>query len=329
MTPRTSPGHRDPLAEAARPIEHRPEAGPIAILPAPTATFTEAIAAAGGEVAPLSAATRGLVWLNIAPDGLGELLDEHPGIGWVQLPLAGIDRYAHVLAAHPNRVWTSAKGLYAEPVAEQALALTLAVLRWLPEKSRSSSWATEYTGISLYGRSVLIVGAGGIALELIRLLEPFEVRVTIVRRTPDPVPGAERTVTTAQLGEVLPDADVLILAAAATAETRGLIGAKELAAMKPQAAFINIARGPLVDSDALAAALTRGHLSGAGLDVTDPEPLPDGHPLWSAPRVVITSHSADTPDMVKPLLAERARVNTAAFLGDGAFVGIVDPAVGY
>jgi phosphoglycerate dehydrogenase-like enzyme len=84
-----------------------------------------------------------------------------------------------------------------------------------------------------------------------------------------------------------------------------------------------------VDSDALAAALGAGHLAGAGLDVTDPEPLPDGHPLWSAPRCVITSHSADTREMVEPLLAERLRLNVEALLGDSAFIGVVDPAAGY
>ena len=129
--------------------------------------------------------------------------------------------------------------------------------------------------------------------------------------------------------EVLPDADVVILAAAATDETAHLIGRDQLAAMKPSAALVNIARGHLVDQDALADALAGGHLVGAGLDVTTPEPLPDGHPLWSSPRIVITSHSADTPEMTEPLLAERIRANVAALVGDGAFVGIVDPVAGY
>jgi phosphoglycerate dehydrogenase-like enzyme len=133
----------------------------------------------------------------------------------------------------------------------------------------------------------------------------------------------------AELDDVLPDADVLILAAAATAETAHLIGQKQLALLKPSAALVNIARGSLVDQEALVAALTSGHLAGAGLDVTTPEPLPDAHPLWSAPRVVITSHSADTPEMTEPLLAERIRANVAALMGDGGFVGRVDPAAGY
>jgi len=157
-----------------------------------------------------------------------------------------------------------------------------------------------------------------------------EVRVTVVRRSGGPLPGAHRTVLVDELDSVLPEADVVIVAAAATSETRHLLGTRELAAMKADAALINIARGPLIDTDALVDALNRGHLWGAGLDVTDPEPLPDGHPLWDAPRVVITSHCADTPEMTEPLLAERVALNVAALVsGSGRFVGVVDPALGY
>jgi phosphoglycerate dehydrogenase-like enzyme len=324
--------HRDPV-DAAGPPAQRPQAGPITILPAPTPAFEAAVASAGGTVAPLTDATRGLIWL--APTGgddLIELLESHPAIGWVQLPWAGVDAFATTLrhfAGRATPLWTSAKGAYSEPVAEHALGLTLAVLRRLPDKARSATWDHPKRGTSLYGCHVVIVGAGGIAVELIRLLAPFEVTVTIVRRSAGALDGADRTVTSEQLHEVLPLADVVILAAAATDATAHLIGAAELALMRPDAALVNIARGPLVDSAALIASLESGQLAGAALDVTDPEPLPDGHPLWSAPRIIITSHSADTPEMVEPLLAERVRRNVAALLGDGRFVGVVDPSAGY
>jgi len=306
-----------------------PVPGPIAILPAPRPPFTNAVEAGGGVVAPLSGQTRGLIWLGGPAAELSAALTEHAGIGWVQLPLAGVENYAEAFAEHPEIIWTSAKGSFAEPVAEHALALTLAALRQLPEKSRSSSWAMHRQGISLYGRHVVIVGAGGIAVELLRLLAPFDVTVTVVRRSIDPLDGADRTVTVDHLLDVLPAADVVILAAAATDDTAQLIGARELAAMKPQAVLVNIARGRLVDTAALVEALEAGHLWGAGLDVTAPEPLPDGHPLWSAPRTVITSHAADTDEMVEPLLAVRVTANTAAFLGANGFVGLVDARAGY
>ena len=323
--------HRDPLAALAVPLspDLRPSAGSIAVLPVPTQLMLDAIAAGGGTVGELSAQTRGLVWLGGSSDQLAGLLRANEQIGWIQLPLAGVDNYAALFVEFPERLWTSAKGSYSEAVAEHAITLMLGVLRQLPEKSRSASWAPVKQGISLYGRPVLIVGAGGIAVEIMRLLAPFEVDVTIVRRSQGDLPGASRTVTSDRLLEVLPHADVVILAAASTDETAQLIGVRELAAMKRTAALVNIARGRLIDTAALISSLESGHLWGVGLDVTDPEPLPDGHPLWNAPRVVITSHCADTPEMIDPLLAERVRLNVVALHSTGAFVGIVNASAGY
>ncbi|WP_248703456.1 D-isomer specific 2-hydroxyacid dehydrogenase family protein [Curtobacterium sp. MWU13-2055] len=327
-------GHRAvvPTSGAPLPID-APQSGPVAVLPEPTDLHVTAVTEAGGTVASLDADTRGLVWLDPRdPSGLADALDAAPGIGWVQLPFAGVDAFAHLIQEHGDRVlFTSAKGAYAEPVAEHALALTLGTLRVLQKRARAHSWATEPEGVSLYGRNVVVIGAGGIALEYIRLLAPFDVDVTVVRRSADPVAGASRTVTTDQLDEVVPDADVVMIAAAMTSGTAKLFGERQFALMKPSARLVNIARGGLVDTDALVEALRTGAIAAAGLDVTDPEPLPDGHPLWSEPGAVITPHQADTPEMVAPLLAERVRLNTTAFLdgsGEG-FVGVVDPVAGY
>jgi len=326
--------HRDLVAERGAPVlGDRPPAGPIAVLPRPTAQFTDAVTSGGGVVAPLSADTRGVVWLSYQrADELGDVLEQHPGIRWVQLPWAGVDAFAGVLARFAHRtdlLWTSAKGAYSEPVAEQALMLSLALLREIPQRSVSTSWAKELTGTSLYGKNVVIVGAGGIALELIRLLSVFEARITVVRRSEEPVDGTVRTVTPGHLLDVLPDADVVVIAAASTTGTKSMFGTAEFAAMKNTAVLVNIARGALVDTDALVVALESGEIASAGLDVTFPEPLPDGHPLWALPNCVITSHSADTPPMTAPLLAHRISTNVEAFLDHGRFVGVVDPAAGY
>ena len=326
--------HRAVLADEVTPVPEgmRPARGPIAVLPRPAEVFTAAVRAGRGEVAELSPATRGLIWLSYAQaDLLGSTLAANPQIQWVQLPWAGVDAFSGILAerARPDLLWTSAKGAYAQPVAEHALALSLALLRVLPKRARASSWSIVSEGRSLYGRSVVIIGAGGIALELIRLLEPFGTRITVVRRSSRPVHGAARTVLPDALAEVLPQADLVIVAAALTANTRHLIGAAELALMRPEANLVNIARGPLVDTDALVAALAASSIAGAALDVTDPEPLPDGHPLWREPRCLITPHSADTPEMTAPLLAERITLNVRAFQTDGRFVGVVDPVAGY
>ena len=285
-----------------------------------------------GTVEPLSTNTRGVVWLSYsrAAEFKG-ILEKYPNIEWVQLPWAGVDAFADILERFKNQnrpLWTSAKGAYAEPVAEHSLALILALMRQLPLRVVARSWGPKL-GESLYGANVVIIGAGGIAVQLLKILSPFRTTVTVVRRGSDPLDGADRTVTSDHLLEVLPDADVVVVAAAMTGPTTHLIGATELAAMKASAILVNVARGGLIDTDALTNALAAGEIAGAGLDVTDPEPLPDGHPLWSEPRALITAHSADTPEMTTPLLAERVKTNVRAFLDHSPFDGIVDPEAGY
>lgn len=326
--------HQAVLADEVMPLskDRRPVPGPITILPRPEPAFARAVQAAGGTVSELTIETRGLIWLDYGrAEELRATLDAHPGIGWVQLPWAGVDAFSGVLAGmdHGNLLWTSAKGAYAQPVAEHALALALALLRVLPKRSRAQSWSTLPEGRSLYGLNVTIIGAGGIARELIRLLAPFDTHITVVRRSTEPVTGAARTVTTDALPGVLATSDVVVVAAALTGGTRHLIGRAELELMRASAVLVNIARGPLLDTDALVNALAAGAIAGAALDVTDPEPLPQGHPLWAEPRCLITPHSADTPEMTAPLLAERIRLNVDAFLTDGRFVGVVDPRIGY
>ena len=325
--------HRDPVSGHGRVPDSRPDPGEIAVAPVASPFFSDAVTAGGGVIGEVSESTRGLVWLSEKrSEELTEILRAHPSIGWVQLPWAGVDGFAAVLAAYADGsgpLFTSAKGAYSEPVAEHAVALAQAVLREFAPKVRAGEWAPVRTGLSLYGRHVVIVGAGGISTEIIRLLAPYRTTITVVRRTATPLAGADRTVTAEALHEVLPSADVVILAAASTTETHALIGAAELALMKPTAALVNIARGALVDQDALADALREQRLLGAGLDVTTPEPLDAEHALWREPRCIITSHSADTPEMTAPLLARRITENVRAFLGDSRFVGIVDPAAGY
>lgn len=333
----TEPYQSTPAEAApAGPRTIRPESGPISLLAEGEGEdeerFQEAITAAGGRVVPLGQGTRGLVQLfGGSREPLLDALERYPRIGWVQLPLSGIEAVAPALEPHAGRgvLFTSAKGAYAEPVAEHALALTLAALRQLPRRARATQWQ-QRSGLSLYDARVLILGAGGIAGRLLELLAPFRARVTIARRRAElAVPGAEATVDLPGFRSLLPQADAVILAAAATPATRGVIGEAELRSLRPTAVLVNVARGALVDTEALLAALDAGRLWGAGLDVTAPEPLPTGHRLFGHERAIVTPHTADTPEMVAPLLAERVRRNTAAFLGGGEFLGVADPRLGY
>ena len=308
------------------------EAGPIALLPEGDDFFQNVIERAGGVVAGLTKDTRGLLWLSYPRAAeLEAVLVESPQITWVQLPYAGVDAFAHTLRRHggDERIFTSAKGAFAQPVAEHALGMVLALLRAFPRRARLTTWDREVIGTSLYGLNVTIIGAGGIARELIRLLDPFGVTVTVVRRIAQQVPGATHTLTVDRLNESLGEADVVVIAAAHTDETRHMFSATEFALMKPTSVLVNVARGPLVNTDALVTALTTGQIAGAALDVTEPEPLPAGHALWSAPNILITPHQADTPEMTAPLLAVRIEHNVRAFMGNGRFVGVVDPVAGY
>lgn len=317
-------------------IMHNPRplvSGSIAVEPMQSALFVDAATRAGGHVAPLSSDTRGLIWLSEKrADELAVILRDNPQIEWVQLPWAGVDGFAGIFAHldHDTApVFTSAKGSYSEPVAEHALTLALALAREIPSKAREARWATERTGLSLYGNSVVIIGAGGITTELMSLFAPFRPRITVVRRHATPCDGAERTVTSDHLHDVLQDADVVIIAAAATQSTHHIINDAALRALPAHAIVVNIARGSLLDADAALTALREDRLWGLGLDVTDPEPLPADHPLWNEPRCVITSHSADTPLMTAHLLATRIFDNVGAFLAGRDLRGIVDTRAGY
>ena len=183
--------------------------------------------------------------------------------------------------------------------------------------------------MSLHNRRVVLVGAGGVGQEILRLLSAFTEHVTVVRAHNRPVPGAEHTVTDAGLDAALATADVVILAAAMTAGTEHLMDERRLGLLHPEAFLINISRGPLVDTEALARALAAGKLAGAALDVTDPQPLPDGHPLWEEPRALITPHTAETPEMVAPLLAGRVRDNVRRLAAGQPLDGTVDVDAGY
>ena len=271
-----------------------------------------------------------VVWMSARElDGLRDLLAARPGIRWVQLPFAGVEPAFEAGVVDRERAWTCAKGCYARPVAEHALMLALAGLRLLPTRVKATSWGPE-GGRSLYGAPVTILGGGGITEELLRLLAPFGVEATVVRRRAgDPVPGAARTVGEDRIDEVLPGSLVVFLALALTPATRGIIDAERMRLIGPSGWLVNVARGGHIDTDALVAALHAGELGGAALDVTDPEPLPDGHPLWQAPNCIITPHTADTWDMVMPLLAGRITTNVARFAAGEPMEGVVDPDAGY
>lgn len=305
----------------------------VAIEPKQFQPYVDAVEAAGGRVVPMSPEVGAVIWTDYArPDALEELLEANPQLEWVQLPFAGVDAFAKVLKHPPLYAnggrFTSAKGSYREPVAEHALMLCMALGRAIPARLRATSWGDKFA-VSLYDANILVVGGGGITEEFLKLAAPFRSKVTVARKHVAPMTGAAAVVGFDELDAVLPTADFVVLAAALTPETTHLFDARRIGLMKTEAYLVNIARGPMIVTQDLVDALNAGTIAGAGVDVTDPEPLPDGHTLWTAKNIIITPHTADTKPMVLRMFAIRVRENVLAYRGEGPWVGIVDPDLGY
>ena len=275
--------------------------------------FVAAVRDAGGEVATSErdlAQARAVVWADpYAGHMFREVLASTPSAEWVQLPYAGIEPFVDYL--DPRLVWTCAKGVYADPVAEWVMAALLMGLRDFHLFAAADSWCAE-TGRNLLGARITVLGGGGITRSLIRLLEPWGCEVTVVRRSDEPVAGAARTVTLGRVHEAVAGADAVVVALALTAETQHVVDARLLAAMGPQCWLVNVARGGHVDHAALEAALREGAIAGAVLDVTDPEPLPDSSGLWGLPNCVITPHIGNTREMGLPLITGKGAGERAA-----------------
>lgn len=300
----------------------------VAIEPKSFPEYEKAIQLGKGTFSPMGNEVRGLIWTDYSsPAALSELIDKNPQLEWVQLPFAGVDAFADQL--HKNVLFTSAKGAYREPVAEHALMLALALGRKLPVRIRATTWGKS-EAFSFYDAKVLLIGGGGISEELIKLLTPFRAEITVVRNNPDlPIAGAHAVAGLDHLDNLIPAADLVVVACALTEQTRGLINFERLSLFKPTAYLVNVARGPIVVSDDLIKALDQKLLAGAGLDVTDPEPLPDSHAFYGRDDLILTPHTADTKEIVTRLFALRIEQNVRAFLGNGEWVGKVNPSLGY
>jgi phosphoglycerate dehydrogenase-like enzyme len=290
----------------------------VHVAPEPDPDVEAAVRLAGGVLGPLSEAD-GLVWMDSNPDGFPDELPD--GVRWVQLPSAGVEHWLERIDR--RRIWTSAAPAFGRAVAEHALALMLAGVRRLHEFARTTTW-TRPPITQVAGSTVALIGAGSIGGALIELLGPFRVEILAVTRS-----GREGTLPIERVDEVWPRAHFVVIAAPATPATRHLVGAPQLAAMRDDAWLVNVARGSLVDTEALVAALAERSIAGAALDVTDPEPLPDGHPLWSSPRALITPHVANPDVTLRRDLAGLVREQVRRLAAGEPLLSPVDPEAGY
>ncbi len=278
-------------------------------------------------------------------------LSKTPQLQWIQLHSAGVERVARTEVWHSDIAVTSLNGVHAVPIAEYAITQMLAfahrVPRMLQFQSRTEwakdSWA-NFVPRELRGQTLGLIGYGAIGREVARLGQALGMRVLATKRAHSDrryrgwrLPGVgdpegripERFYPAEHLHALLAETDYLVVSVPLTAETRQMLGAAELAALKPNSFIVNVGRGAVIDQAALIAALESGHIAGAGLDVFDPEPLPADTPLWRMENVVISPHIAGfTPrydDWATDLFAENLR----RFLDDEPLLNLIDRERGY
>ena len=247
----------------------------------------------------------------VTPEFPADRLDDAPELRWVQALSAGVDHFDRDALSEAGVALTSASGVHAEPIGEQVLAYLLLFERNVQKGMRQQArgvWE-NYGGRELRDETVGIVGLGAIGGRVAELASAFGCEVIGTKRDPATAPDAvDEAFGTDGLHEVLSRSDYVVVAVPLTDETRGLLGETELGVMGSSSVLVNVARGEIVDEDALTAALQNGHLRGAALDVFEEEPLPSDSPLWDLSNVVVTPHMAgSTPhyyDRCADLFAE-------------------------
>ncbi len=274
-----------------------------------------------------------LVLFRGGPDDFPDELPESVKV--VQIVYAGVEALLEngTLEKHAaNGVrFANAGGLYDDTVAESALALLLAV------EHRIKAVDREWNNLQLFeekqylfdDKKLALIGAGGIGKTLIRFLEPFGMDITAVNRSGNEVEGANRTVKMEDAENVWAENDYFVLLTPLTEETRHMVDADTLAKMKKTAVVINVGRGPLINTGDLTDALHNSTIRGAGLDVTEPEPLPADHPLWELDNCVITPHVANIPRYMKRRIGALTQKNWGLFESGEVMATEVDVEAGY
>lgn len=257
-----------------------------------------------------------------------EILEKYRRLRWVHASSAGVDDYLPHLASAPF-TFTSGKIICGPQVADHGMALLLALARRLPWVIRRGSHKDAPRPTELHGKRALVVGLGGVGMGLAERCRAFGMRVSGVSETSVPIMSfLDSVYTPDRLMEALGEADVVLIASALTPRTRRLINRAAIAGMKEDAYLINVARGPIVDTEALTEAVGAGRFAGVGLDVTDPEPLPEDHPLRGCDRVLITPHYAGTTASHARRF-ELIEANIRLFLAGRPLLNVVDKALGY
>jgi len=287
---------------------------------------------AGGELPP-GAADAEIFYYNFVfrPQIIPAVIRAAPGLRWIHSISAGVDHLLCPELVESDIVFTSSVGAHAVAISESVIGMMLFTVKqfgghWDAQKEHR--W-NRVRKDELHGKTLGIIGLGHVGAELARLAQAFAMRVLATRRAPQPAPNVDTVLGPDGLPTLLAESDFVALCAALTPETRGMIGARELRQMKPSAYFINIARGALVDEDALVRALREGWIGGACLDAFTQEPLPPQHPFWSLPNCFVTPHSsANTPQLTARALDIFAE-NVRRYRAGEPLLNVVDKRRGY
>lgn len=266
------------------------------------------------------------------------LLDEGEELRWIQLFSAGVENCVNLPQfAERTPLLTNMQRIAGPVMAEHVLALTLALARGLhayAQAQREGHWHRDAPGSGgmrvIQGKTMLVVGLGGIGTETAKRAQALGMTVTATRASkPEGPDFVARVGLPEDLPELAAEADVVVNALPLTGETRDLFDAELFRTMKSSALFINVGRGGTVVTDDLVAALQNGDIGGAGLDVTDPEPLPKDHPLWSTPNTIITPHVATRSDLGMEARWQVVRENLKRYAAGEPMISVVDPERGY
>ncbi len=251
---------------------------------------------------------------------------------WLHLTGAGINHLLPLDWKPPALTITNNRGVHAPKAGEFAAMAILMLNSRIPAlvtHQHARRWQQEFTPV-LRGKTVLIVGVGHMGAAAAEALKPLGVRIIGVRRTAAPHPAVDRMVGPDALGQVLPEADFVLVAAPLTGKTKHLIGARELDRMKPGAGIVNFGRAGVIDYDVLRQRLAGGRIGGAILDVFDPEPLPADSPLWSTPNLIITQHcSSDDIGQYVPRTLDLIFDNLRRLIENKPLRCVVDPQLEY
>jgi D-2-hydroxyacid dehydrogenase (NADP+) len=265
------------------------------------------------------------VLLTFAPMLSDRVLQSATRLKWLQALGTGLDNLIDLPSLRKDVIVTNVRGIHGPPVSEAAIGTMLALARDLPRAIRlqeKQQWQ-RFPARLLHDKTVGIFGIGTIAETLAPICKAFGMRVIGVTSTPRPLLGFDRVHSSADLGEVVGEFDFFVLLTPLTEKTRNCVGAEVFAAMKPSSYFINLARGGVVDEDALLEALRSGRIAGAALDVFTEEPLPAGHPFWSMNNVIITTHQGGFCDVYIDHAWPTVVTNMRCFL-DGDIDGMVN-----